>query len=115
GRPPYAEGEKKFIEEFKTLKPCLHGSDAHELKGVGHPCIKRGNAGHDCAGSDQSCELRNTWIKADPTFEGLKQLLYEPSERVVIQQGDPTPLKSKYTLARFRISPSTISKKLSVA
>lgn len=23
-----------------------------------------------------------TWIKADPTFEGLKQIIYEPSERV---------------------------------
>ena len=25
-----------------------------------------------------------TWIKADPTFEGLKQILYEPEERVFI-------------------------------
>lgn len=115
GRPPYTEGEEKFIAEFKTLKPCLHGSDAHELKYVGHPCIHRGEAGHDCAGGGQPCELRNTWIKADPTFEGLKQLLYEPSERVIIQQDNPTPLKSKYTLARFRIGQSTIGTELSIA
>lgn len=115
GRTPYTQGEKKFIEEFKTLKPCLHGSDAHELKYIGHPCILRGRTGHDCAAGTQPCELRNTWIKADPTFEGLKQLLYEPSERVVIQQGDPTPLKSKYTLARFRVGQSTVGTDLSIA
>jgi len=26
----------------------------------------------------------NLWIKADPTFEGLKQIIYEPDERVYI-------------------------------
>ncbi|MDP3148203.1 MAG: hypothetical protein Q8N83_03640 [Ignavibacteria bacterium] len=31
----------------------------------------------------------NLWIKADPTFEGLKQLTYEPTERVKIQSNDP--------------------------
>jgi ABC-type cobalamin/Fe3+-siderophores transport system ATPase subunit len=30
-----------------------------------------------------------TWIKADPTFEGLKQILYEPEERVKIQDTNP--------------------------
>ena len=28
----------------------------------------------------------NCWIKADPTFEGLKQIIYEPEERVRIQE-----------------------------
>jgi len=31
----------------------------------------------------------NLWIKADPTFEGLKQLIYEPTERVKIQSDNP--------------------------
>lgn len=30
-----------------------------------------------------------TWIKADPTFNGLKQILYEPEERVKIQEEKP--------------------------
>lgn len=30
-----------------------------------------------------------TWIKADPTFEGLKQIIYEPYERVKIQKNNP--------------------------
>lgn len=29
------------------------------------------------------------WIKADPTFEGLKQILYEPDSRVKIQDNNP--------------------------
>ncbi|RZJ71538.1 TrlF family AAA-like ATPase [Flavobacterium sp.] len=31
----------------------------------------------------------NCWIKADPTFEGLKQVVFEPKERVRIQAGKP--------------------------
>lgn len=31
----------------------------------------------------------NTWIKARPTFEGLKQIIYEPIERVRIQKEKP--------------------------
>jgi ABC-type lipoprotein export system ATPase subunit len=31
----------------------------------------------------------NTWIKAQPTFEGLKQIIYEPEERVKIQNEMP--------------------------
>src|SRR5690606_265795 len=31
----------------------------------------------------------NTWIKADPNFEGLKQVIYEPEERVSIQANKP--------------------------
>ncbi len=116
GQQPYTDGERRFIEEFKTLKPCLHGSDAHDLKFVGHPCIHRGEPDHICGEAGSSpCKLRNTWIKADTTFEGLKQLLYEPAERVVIQQDDPTPFKSKYSIARFHISQSTIGTELSIA
>ncbi|WP_052332236.1 hypothetical protein [Methanobrevibacter arboriphilus] len=31
----------------------------------------------------------NTWIKADTTFEGLKQIIYEPDERLKIQEVKP--------------------------
>lgn len=32
---------------------------------------------------------QNCWIKADPTFEGLKQIIYEPKARVRIQENKP--------------------------
>lgn len=62
----------EYICEFKTLKPCLHGSDAHCFADMFRPDNQR------------IC-----WIKADPTFNGLKQIIYEPKERVKIQQNFP--------------------------
>lgn len=81
----WARGEgdlspEQFCSEFKTLKPALHGSDAHSLEKMGLPN-----------------ENRFCWIKAEATFEGLKQVLYEPRERIFI--GDrPERLKHPYQL-----------------
>ncbi len=90
GKPPYLQGEVKFIEEFKRLKPCLYGSDAHAPNEIGYPCIHRGTEGHNCERNSEQCLLRHAWIKADLTFEGLKQITYEPELRVRIQQDDPS-------------------------
>jgi hypothetical protein len=35
----------------------------------------------------------NCWIKADPTFEGLKQIIYEPEERVYIGEEPPRKIE----------------------
>jgi predicted ATPase len=55
-----------------SLKPCVHGSDAHTENKLFNP--------------DNN---RYCWIKADLTFNGLKQILYEADERVKIQQDKP--------------------------
>lgn len=115
GQPPYDAGRAAFIDEFKTLKACIHGSDAHSLGEVGHPCARRGVAGHDCSQAADQCELRHCWIKADPSFEGLKQLLYEPADRVRIQPADPTTPKSIFSLESFSIAPAVINSELSFA
>lgn len=62
-----------FEREFGRLKPSLLGSDAHKIERLCKP-----ENGKFC------------WIKADPTFEGLKQIVYEPELRVKIQTEDPT-------------------------
>lgn len=62
----------KVEKEYGSLKPCIHGSDAHHLDAV-------------CAPDKD----RFTWIKADTTFEGLRQTIYEPEERVRIQLKNP--------------------------
>jgi len=72
--------EKDFIKEFKTLKPCICGSDAHKYDEL----FKRSD--------NKFC-----WIKADPTFEGLKQIIYELDDRVKIQQLEPED-KSDYNI-----------------
>jgi len=61
-----------FEADGQTPKPCLHGSDAHKLNEVLNP------DGH-----------RFCWIRAEPTFDGLRQTLAEPERRVYI--GDVPP------------------------
>lgn len=54
-------------EEFEGLKPCFWGSDAHEYEKMFKPAL------------DRFC-----WIKADTTFDGLKQVLINPNDRIFI-------------------------------
>jgi energy-coupling factor transporter ATP-binding protein EcfA2 len=70
--------EDAFKKEFKSLKPCVHGSDAHRIESIGAP-----NGNKYC------------WIKSDLTFEGLKQILYEAIDRVFIGES-PANLKNDY-------------------
>jgi len=79
-----------FVNEFKSLKPCVWGSDAHSFDRLFEP--------------DQN---RYTWIKADPTFEGLKQIIYEPEERVRIQENNPQNDYPKHYLYWPRFQAST--------
>lgn len=63
---------RKFLGNFlKTMggkpKPAISGSDAHKI------------ADYGAFPGD-----RITWIKADPTFEGLRQVVNEPRERSFI-------------------------------
>ena len=68
-----AEGEKENrIREFRSIKPCIWGSDAHSYERMFNPS-----------------EERHCWIKANPSFEGLLQILYEPATRVAIQKEIP--------------------------
>jgi len=62
----------QVVEKCGSLKPCVVGCDAHALEAV-------------CAPAQD----RFTWIKADPTFEGLRQIVFEPKERVRIQLLNP--------------------------
>lgn len=62
--------------------------------------------------SDIGCKF--TWIKANPTFEGLKQIIYEPKDRVRIQEDNPEPLKSSYSINSIKINDANINKNLSI-
>ena len=72
----YFLGKKTSIDEvvntYGNLKPCVIGSDAHSINEV---AVFPNN--------------RITWIKADPTFEGLKQIVFEPEARVRISETCP--------------------------
>jgi len=62
----------EIIRQYKTLKPCVNGCDAHKLDDLFKPS-----------------EDRYCWIKADPTFNGLRQILWEPAERIHIGTEPP--------------------------
>jgi len=86
-----------FCKEFGSLKPCIHGSDAHCFEKLCKPDL------------DRFC-----WIKADPTFEGLKQVTYEPEDRVRIQSEYPEPTKHIYTLDTVKIEKTQINDDLTL-
>ena len=66
------DDEQSRIEEFGSLKPCIWGSDAHSYERMFTP-------------NDE----RYCWVKSQPTFEGLLQILYEPATRVSIGKTIP--------------------------
>lgn len=73
----YFLGEKSdkpevVINKCGSLKPCVHGSDAHTNSKIFEPDDKK-----------------YCWVKADPTFNGLRQIIYEPKERVRISTIKP--------------------------
>ena len=67
-----SDREDAQIKEFGSIKPCIWGSDAHEYRKMFKPA-----------------EDRHCWVKSELTFEGLLQVVYEPSERVCIQNEQP--------------------------
>lgn len=73
-------------EKCGSLMPCIHGCDAHNNEKVFSPA-----------------DNRFCWIKADPTFEGLKQVLYEPKERVCISSSVPDEKPEYYAIDRVEI------------
>lgn len=66
-------------------KPVLSGCDAHSFEDLNTKLGKRVLDNQN--NSIVICD--NTWIKSDPTFEGLKQVLYEPKHRITIQENEP--------------------------
>lgn len=69
-----------YFKEFE--KPSIKASDAHKLKEVGR---------------------KFTWIKADTTFEGLKQILYEPASRVCLEEFAPQEKTGYHVISEVEI------------
>ncbi|MDH5179491.1 MAG: hypothetical protein OEZ39_05560 [Gammaproteobacteria bacterium] len=80
---------KKTVMRLGGMKPCLHGSDAHCIDKLFKP-------DHD----------RFCWIKSDTTFEGLKQVLYEPETRVHIGPTAPIYHDESRVIRAIRLSKS---------
>ncbi|EMX6285369.1 TrlF family AAA-like ATPase [Providencia sp. PROV257] len=75
----------KHVKEFGSIKPCLWGSDAHSITELFKPDLNR-----------------FTWIKADLSFTGLKQVVYDPESRVRIQESNPQQKNDYQIIKRAR-------------
>lgn len=78
---------EKFKSEYRSLKPCLHGCDAHEQSKVGNPHLNR-----------------YSWIKGDLTFETLKQACLEPEGRAIVQEDVPNTAMPSNTITSLTVS-----------
>lgn len=67
-----ADSPEKLLEVYGGRKLCLHGSDAHNASKLGRP--------------DRD---RYTWIKGDPTFDGLRMACLAPQTRLSIGSLNP--------------------------
>ena len=80
------DDEATIKHKCGSLMPCIHGCDAHTNEKIFEPNSRR-----------------YCWIKADPTFEGFKQILYEPKERVRISSTYPETKQNYHVIDRIEI------------
>ena len=81
------DAPSEVVRQYGSLKPCVSGSDAHDFLR-----LKEWHAGSV------------TWIKADPTFDGLRQILFEPDERVKIQDVMPGQKAAYQVLSEIELN-----------
>ena len=88
--------KEQLRSKWGGVKPCLHGSDAHDNDSVGTPYNER-----------------YTWIKGDLNFEALHQTVIEPEGRVYI--GESSPVEDRlpsYTISCINVEKASWLKTL---
>ncbi|REC61693.1 hypothetical protein DRF65_14680 [Chryseobacterium pennae] len=78
----YKKEIKEVIEKRGSLKPCIVGCDAH---------------------TEKDLFKKFTWVKADPNFEGLRQIIFEPAQRVSLSNEEPYKKDSKNIIEEVKI------------
>lgn len=77
-----------------SLKPCIIGCDAHK---------------------EDDLFSKFTWIKADLNFEGVRQICFEPEQRVKIQKDKPDFKEEKLLIEKVKfISPNNVFSTVSI-
>lgn len=96
----------KSISEFDKAKTQL------TKQGVNDLLLDCSDAHHLSSSTDKD-RIGNcwTWIKSDPTFEGLKQILFEPEHRIKISEQKPREPIRKIESIKFSFPASTFIKR----
>lgn len=102
---PTADDANRHIQTFKdngVNHKIIHSSDAHEFA--------------DDVANTKPRELGHcfTWVKADTTFEGLKQVIYDYPERIKIQTTSPYDDDTKYVFDAIKFDKDGIIKEQSI-
>lgn len=84
----YKKEVEEVVKHRGALKPCITGCDAHK---------------------EDDLFKRFTWVKADLSFEGLRQICFEPEYRVRIQNNKPDFKEEKLLIEKVQfISPNSV-------
>lgn len=83
--------EEQYGKWFGRRKPCIKGSDSHNV----NDDLGKLKDQHSKP-ADKYC-----WIKADPTFNGLKQIITEPEDRVHIGRVPPKMEEVRQNSTRY--------------
>ncbi len=78
--------EAELQTKYNGLKPCMHGSDAHEVRAVGVP-----------AGD------RYSWIKGALEFDALRQACIDPAGRAFVGSNAPVAAASSQIISSVTI------------
>lgn len=90
-----ADYNKIVFKKLNRSYPMIVASDNHN--------IKKYNFGGNK-------DAKSCWIKADTTFEGLKQIVYEPTERVQLQDLMPDPKEDYRVIDRITFDDPSFTK-----
>lgn len=77
------ERSQEWLNEYGN-KRLLHSLDIHDFN-----TLDTANIDENGDFLERKNYICNTWIKANPSFAGLKQILFEPQNRVAIQETHP--------------------------
>ncbi len=83
--------EEQYKKWFGRRKPCIKGSDSHNVNDE----LGKLKDEHSKP-ADKYC-----WIKADPTFNGLRQIINEPEDRVYIGRLPPKMEEVRLNSTRY--------------
>jgi len=84
----YRQEVDDVVKHRGSLKPCIVGCDAHK---------------------EDDLFTKFTWVKSDLTFEGLRQICFEPEHRVKIQNDTPDFKEEKLLIEKVAfISPNNV-------
>lgn len=72
-----------WLHKLPYIRPLVQSSDSHDLTNIGK---------------------KYSWIKADTTFEGLKQILFEPEDRICLEVDKPETKSDYQVIDRIMLS-----------